>query len=264
VKHYLHVADYILWVTAIVAQIVLFLQAIRRHLWHDVPRFIIYLGFLSLESLALIFVSSFLSYKAYCYAYYGGTVIEAIFFIAVAYEVFLKVFEPLRALPSHTTARIVCSILVASILAVTIAISISRQELGPIWSVLYNLRIAVGFVVCLSFWLVVVYAWLLKLAWWSRITFIASGFLFYLSGQALLYVLIWSLPDGYRAPLMRLKGIIYLVGLGFWFKAVWTKQVSFGQASLEDLLKLRTFVDEMRLAALRLRNLPKRERPNEQ
>ncbi len=263
-KHYLHLIDYVGWTTVIVAQLALCFEAIRRRVAIDNPCFVIYLAFLSLESLVLLFISTFLSYKVYFYSYYSADVIEMLLLLFVAYEVFLRVFEPLRALPAHTVARIVCLLITVGALVITTIISSGHEQLGEIWSAIQRFRIAVKFVVCFSFWLLVVYAWLLKLAWWSRVAHIASGFLLYLTGHSLLYVLVLHASEPYRPLLARLKTFVFLATLCFWFVAIRTKQLSFGQASLEDLLKLRTFVDEMRLAALRLRNLPKRERPNEQ
>ena len=260
-KYYLHLADYVLWAVVIVAQLALFVAVVRRQIANDLPRFVIFLGFLSVKSVILLFINSFLSYAAYCYAYYSGTAIEALILVLVSYEIFLKVFEPLRALPARTVARIICSVLTVAALSIATAMSSSNQELGTIWSSVLRFRTAVEFVVCFSFWLLVVYAWVLNLAWWSRVTYITSGFLLYLTGQALLYVLIWYVPEIYRPHLMRLKGVIYLAGLGFWFAAVRTQQISFSPASLEDLLLLKDYMRDLRVTALRLRNVPKRESP---
>jgi hypothetical protein len=248
----------------IVAQLALFVEAIRRRIAADLPRFMIYLGFLSLESLVLAFISTFLSYEAYFYTYYSGDVVEILILLFVAYEIFLKVFEPLRALPARTMARIICSVLTVTALAITTVISTKHQALGGIWSAVQKFRIAVEIVVCISFWLLVVYAWVLNLAWWSRVTHVVTGFLVYLNGQALLYVVMWFVPEPYHALMARLKGVIYLGGLGFWFVAVRTKQISFDAASLEDLLLLKDYLRDLRVTALRVRNIPKRESPNEQ
>jgi hypothetical protein len=264
VKHYLHLVDYVLWATVIVAQLGLFVEAIRRRIASDLPRFVIYLGFLSFQSFLLVFINLFLSYQAYFYTYYSSTALEALILVLVAYEIFLKVFEPLRALPARTIARIICCILVATALAITTVISSSHQELGGIWSLVQKFRIAIEFVVCFSFWLLVVYAWLLNLAWWTRVTYIATGFLVYLTGHALLYVLMWFVPEPYHMLLRQLKIVVYLGGLGFWVAAVRTKQISFGPASLKDLLLLKAYLHDLRLAVLRLRTIPKQENPNEQ
>ncbi|HEV2989159.1 MAG TPA: hypothetical protein VG759_12015, partial [Candidatus Angelobacter sp.] len=170
-------------------------------------------------------------------------------------------FEPLRALPARTVARILCLILIVAALALTTVISSGHEELGGIWSATQKFRIALEIVICFSFWLLVVYAWLLDLAWWSRVTHVVTGFLIYMNGQALLYFLMWFVPESYRPPLARLKGVVYLVGLGFWFAAVRTKQISFAQASLEDLLQLKDYVRDLRVSAFRLRNIPEREQP---
>jgi hypothetical protein len=264
VKHYLHLVDYVIWAMVIVAQMALFVEAIRRHIAADLPRFLIYLGLLSLESLVLVFISTFLSYEAYFYTYYSGTVVETLVLLFVVYEIFLKVFEPLRALPARTVARIICCVLTIIALAIATVISSAHQELGGIWSAVQKFRIAVEIVVCFSFWLLVIYAWLLNLAWWSRVTHVVTGFLVYLNGQALLYVTMWFVPEPYHAFMARLKGVIYLAGLGFWFVAVRTKQVSFSPASLEDLRLLKDYLRNLRLIALRLRNIPIPENPHEQ
>jgi hypothetical protein len=264
VKHYLHLVDYVLWALVIVTQLGLLFEAIRRRIASDLPRFVIFLGFLSVESMILAFISSFLSYELYVYTYFAGLAIQELLLLLVAYEIFLKVFEPQRALPAHTVARIICSILAVAALAMTTVIPSTYGESGGIWSLIQRFRVAVEFVVCFSFWLLVVYAWFLNLAWWTRVTYIATGFLLYLTLQTFLYGLIWHVPEPYRPLLARLKVVAYLGGLGFWVAAVRTKQISFGPASLEDFRLIKVYLHDLRLAVLKLRTLRREENPNEQ
>ncbi|HEV2990170.1 MAG TPA: hypothetical protein VG759_17130, partial [Candidatus Angelobacter sp.] len=66
-RYYLHLVDYVLWATVIVAQVVLFVEAIRRRVAADLPRFLAYLAFLSFDSVVLLLISTYLPYKVYFY-----------------------------------------------------------------------------------------------------------------------------------------------------------------------------------------------------
>lgn len=270
-KQYLHTVDYVLWALVIAGQVALFVGCLKRRLASDVPRFVMLVGFLSLKSITLIFISLFFAYKVYFYSYYFGVVFNSVFLIAVAYEIFLLVFEPRSALPPRTLSRMIWGIFAVSILATTAAIWRPFRTNDLTFTIIMTAQRSVELVICFSFWLLVLCSRVLGIPWRCRIADIASGFLLQLTSEAAITVLLGFVPASYAGGLSRLGTVAYLGGMGFWFAALRRQEPTFAAATRSQLLLLRNHMvrlhSEMdRLDALGIqdalsRALPPRGRP---
>jgi hypothetical protein len=263
-KQYLHAVDYVLWALVITGQLFLFCDAIRRRIASDLPHFTLLLGLLTSKSILLLFISFFFNYEVYFYAYYVGSVLVTLGLVLVAYEIFRLVFAPLGPLTAHTISKMICTLIVLLGAAIAAAIWRPSENSDPIFSVILTCERSVGFVVCFSYWLLVLFAHQEGSPRRSRVARITYGFLLYLTVQALVYALVGYVPESVGSLLNRVATVAYLGGLGFWVAALRAKEIRFGPASMEDLLLLKAYIHDLGLAALRLRTITKQENPNEQ
>lgn len=270
-KQYLQTIDYVLWVVVIAGQLALFAGCLKRRLASDVPRFVVLIGFLSLKSIVLIVVSRLFPYSAYFYTYYFGGVIKGIILVAVAYEIFLLVFEPRSALPPQTLSKMIWGIFAVSILATGAAVWQPFQTNDLLLTIILTAERSVDLVICCSFWLLVLCSRVLGIPWRCRIADIASGFLLQLTAESVITFLRSFLHTPYSTGLSRIGTLAYLGCLGFWFAALRRQEPTFAAATRSQLLLLRNHMvrlhSEMdRLDALGIqealsRALPPRNRP---
>lgn len=270
-KQYLYAIDYVLWALVIVGQVALFIGAIKRRLSCDVPRFVMLIGFLSLKSVILIFISFLFTYKVYFYSYYAGVVVKSVILVSVAYEIFLLVFEPRSALPQRTLSRMIWGIFAVSILATTASIWRPFRTDDLTMTIIVTAERSVELVICSAFWMLVLCSRVLGIPWRCRIADIASGFLLQLTAEAVITVLRSFVHTPFASDLSRFGTVAYLGCLGFWFAALRRQEPTFAAATRSQLLLLRNHMvrlhSEMdRLDALGIqealsRALPPRNRP---
>lgn len=241
----LHRIDYLLWMMVIVAELVLFFGAIKRRLACDFPYFVWLLGLISFKSLLLVFINFWAGVWAYFYVYYFGAALESFLLVMVAAEIFRLLFEPVSALRPHALSRMAGAMIVFISLAVAVFTwHQPATQLSLLPAILYKGRTALEIVICISFWLLALYSRFLGLPWRSRMADIVSGFLFYLTLQAVLHALLWVIPQHY-AILSRLHSVVYLGGLCFWFAALRKQEPTFAPASQGQLLLLRAHLTRM-------------------
>src|SRR5258708_39561382 len=121
-KQFLHGIDYLLWMMVIVAELALFIGAVRRRLASDFPCFVWLLGFVSFKSLLMVLISFTAGAWVYFYVYYCGAALEAILLVLVASEIFRLLFEPVSALPPRALSRMAGGMIAIVALAVTFII----------------------------------------------------------------------------------------------------------------------------------------------
>lgn len=270
-KQYLHTIDYVLWALVILGQVALLAGCLKRRLASDVPRFVVLIGFLSFKSVILIFISLLFTYKVYFYSYYSGVVVREIIQVAVAYEIFLLVFEPRSALPPRTLSRMIPGILGITILAAGAAIWRPLHTDDLTMTIILTAERSAELVICFSFWLLVLCSRMLGIPWKCRIADIASGFLVQLTAESAITILRGVAHTPYLPELARLGTVAYLGCMAFWFAALRRQEPTFAAATRSQLLLLRNHMvrlhSEMdRLDALGIqqalsRALPPRGRP---
>ncbi|HWZ45805.1 MAG TPA: hypothetical protein VNW97_20190 [Candidatus Saccharimonadales bacterium] len=251
-KQFLHAIDYLLWGLIIVGELTLFAGAIRRHLNADFPRFVLLLCFICVRSIVLVFVNFQSGFQIYFYTYYWGVGIEAVLLVLVASEIFQLVFEPVSALPGHVLSRMAGAVIGIAAMLVAVVISGPFRGSGPATPVLYGARMAVEAVLCSAFWLLALYSRFMGLPWQSRAADILSGFLFYMTIQAMTHALVWIAPHSYSALISRIESAAYLGGLGFWFAALRRQEPTFAAATQGQLLLLRVHIQRLHSEMARL------------
>src|SRR5258708_32324963 len=104
-KQCLHGIDYLLWMMVIVAEVALFIGAVRRRLASDFPCFVWLLGFILFKSLLLAFINFAGGFWAFFYVFYFGAALESVLMVLVAAEIFRLLFEPVSALRPNALSR---------------------------------------------------------------------------------------------------------------------------------------------------------------
>ena len=249
-KQFLHGIDYLLWMMVIAAELVLFFGAIKRRLASDFPYFVWLLGFVSFKSLLLAFTNFVAGVWAYFYVYYFGAAIEATLLVLVAAEMFRLLFEPVSALRPSALSRMAGATIAIVAVGVTIITWHPKVDLPVMLAVLYKGRAALDIVICLAFWLLVLYSRFVGLPWRSRMADIVSGFLFYLTFQSVTHALL--IFSQFFSVLSRFHSLAYLGGLCFWFAALRKQEPTFAPASQGQLLLLRAHLTRLHSGMNRL------------
>src|SRR5216683_5891019 len=243
-KQFLHGIDYLLWMMVIVAELALFIGAVRRRLASDFPRFVWLLGFILFKSLLLAFINFAGGFWAYFYVFYFGAALESVLMVLVAAEIFRLLFEPVSALRPNALSRMAGAVIAIIAAAITVVTWQPAADAPLVSVVLYKSRTALETVICLSFWLLALYSRFLGLPWRSRMADIVSGFLFQLTLQSVTHALIWLTPK-YHSAVSRANSLVYLGGLCFWFAALRKQEPTFAPASQGQLLLLRAHLTRM-------------------
>jgi hypothetical protein len=246
-KAYLLLPDYILWVAIVGLQWCLLVLAIRHGIGRVAPRYVIFIGFLSVQSTLLFLVSRYLTYSAYVWAFYLGMGIETLLLVLVLYDIFRSVFDPLGSLPPKIVAKIASQVVAIAAAALTLAIWKPAVSPDAVLSFLRTFHRSAEFIATLSLWSVVLYARALGIPWRSRVAGLASGFLLYLTVQSLITAAIGLNPGRAVISWLSRTGIIsYVVSLVIWILAVRRQEAVVQLPTPAALGKLRVLISEAR------------------
>jgi hypothetical protein len=251
-KHYLHLADYALWLAVVSLQWTLLVVSIRKGMLRLAPSYIAFLVFASIESTALTVIALFLPYSVYFWAFYLGVGVETALLFFVVYDVFRNVFDPLNSLPPQTVAKAVAAVAIITAVSITLAIWKPAVRPDALAALARTFERTTDFIVSLSFWSLVVYARKLGIPWRSRIAGIAMGFLFFLTVQSITTAAMGFAPQSWFASLNRIGIVSYLASVFMWLHAVQREEAKVELPTPEALVQLSAAVGQMRDATQRL------------
>ncbi len=236
-----------MWIATILFQCWIFVWALRAKISRQLFWFVVFLGFVSLRSLVLLWISQRLSYTVYFYTFYSGLVVEGVIVALLAHDFFREAFAPLNTLRPGTVLKLVISI--SLLITSAICLGFYKPALSTIflWTVIQTANRTLQFSLCAALWAIWIYARMLRIPWRCRIGDIISGFLVFLSVQFVEYAGAGLLhSQSAAANLSRVKMVSYLVSLVFWQAAFLQKEVQFQETSLEDLEHLNAVWQNMR------------------
>ena len=251
-KQYLHALDYVLWIVTIFSECVLLALAIRKGIRRLLPSYVYYLGFLCSQAVLLFAIAQWLPYRFYFWSYYGGLILETCLWVVVLYDIFRRVFNPLDSLPSGSLAKLVASIVIISVIAITLAISRPAVNSSAITVLVRTLHRTTEFVVALSLWSLVMYARSLGIPWRSRIAGITAGLLFYLSVDTAAQAAEGFASQPWFGWIDRIGNTGFLVSIFMWALAVRRQEIVVELPTPAALDKLRSLVAQMQLDSGRL------------
>lgn len=261
-KQYLHVFDYAVWITIAILQWILAVIAFRKGLARIAPRYVAFISFATLQTMALLAISQFMPYAVYFWAFYIGDAIEAALLFFVVYDVYRNVFDPLSSLPPRTVAKSVAAVAVIVTLSITLWLwkpavqpsALSALALGRTFERTTNL------VVSLSFWGLVFYARKMGIPWQSRMAGIAKGFLLFLTIQSITTAALGFAPNTWVGTLSRIGVISYLASLIVWLRAVQLQEPEGVLPTPEELVHVAAAVQQMGAAAGKLGAVERKSR----
>ena len=250
-KEYLHLFDYAVWLTIAALQWILAVMSVRKGMTRGAPRYVAFISFATLQTMALLAISQFMPYAVYFWTFYIGGAIETTLLFFVVYDVFRNVFDPLSSLPPRTVAKSVAGLAFIIALSVTLWICkpavrpdpLSALALGRTFERTTNL------VVSLSFWGLAFYARKLGIPWRSRMAGIASGFLIYLTVQSSTTAALGFAPSTWFGTLNRIGVISYLASLIVWLRALQLEEPEVELPTPEALVQVAAAVEQMGAAA---------------
>jgi hypothetical protein len=258
-KQYLHLLDYTFWWAIIGLQCLVAFTAVRRGLARTLPRYLLFITFVSVKSLGLFAIAQLLPYRVYFWGFYAGIAAETILLLFVVYEIFANSFEPRASLPPRTIARLVIALVSAATLCLTYALwtPASRPNFPKYVDVLNTLDRSASIVVACSLWTLVMYARSIGIPWRSRVAGIARGLLVNLSVQAFAITAIGFSSPAVGMWFSRIGMAGYIVALGLWLRAVLQREVAAVLPAPEKLKALRTVVAHMGVEARTLQVMSK-------
>lgn len=253
---YLHLLDYALWFSIIAMQWFLCGVASRRGVARMLPRYMLFLFFVSLQSTSLVVVSFLFSYSAYFWAFYIGMALETALMVGVVYDIFKNEFHPVDVLPAGSIAQVAVSLVIIAVVAITLAMWRPAVNAEALVALCRTAHRTSEFVVCCSLWSVVLYARSLGIPWRSRVAGIARGFLVYLTFQAVTTAGVAFAGAAWVAWLSRAGIASYLVALVLWFRAVrQPEEISLELPTPDALLGLMRLMGQMRPGTRQLREI---------
>ena len=246
-KSYLQFGDYALWIGIAVFQCWIFAAALKAKISRQLFWFVVFLGFVSLRTLVLLWISQRLSYPVYFYSYYSGLVVEGVIVSLLAHNFFMQAFAPLNTLRSGTLLKLVIAISFLITVAICLAFYRPAASTSFLLVVIETANRTLQFSLCAALWVIAIYARMLGIPWRCRIGDIISGFLLFLTVQFVDYGAAGFLQTQSAATnLGRVTMVAYLVALVFWQAAFLQKEVQFQDTSVEELQQLNAVWQNMR------------------
>ena len=247
-RNYLQTADYLLWGLIIVGQWALLIMAIKCSLQRQMPRYLAFLSFVSLQSPTLLAISRWMPYNAYFWAFYVGMTIETFLLLMVVYDIFKTTFAPLTSLPVTLLPRMARMTTVLAATAVSLTLWIPGITGLSVFALARNYHRTAQLIICALLWCVVLYARHVGIPWRSRSAWIAGGFLVYLSTQAIVTGSVTFTRNAQMVMWLSRIGLAgYLAGLAFWGRALTRAEERGELPTPEALLVLRREVAMLRL-----------------
>ncbi len=226
-------------------QSVLFLTAIRKNLHKTLHAFTFFLGWMCVHSFDLLFISQRFGVKTYLYVYYFGLLIETVLLVLIVREVFSLVFTPWGSLPAGVISNVFSLITTVSALIVFAAVWHPANTPDPLFAGLRTAHRTVQSILCLAFWIIVLYARVLGIPWRSRLADITSGFLLYLTFQSFTSAIIGFASRYWVAQLSRIATLSYIGALLFWVASMREQKMVFEVVSDDELSHVRSLVEAM-------------------
>lgn len=211
-----------LWVVAMLAQIAVLLLAHRSP---STGRFFkLFVFFESIASPAVFLCYQFDFRLAYFYSFFAALLIGDVLTLLVAYEIYMAVFGPRKALPKFVPERTGALAAMAFSGALALGVYVQAVTGGRLMRTLVTLEQIMTTATWAIFMVLLIYSLTLRIAWPRRIAGLAIGFILYLTIE-IAAVFVRANTQGETAVAAGLVGqSAYLLALVWWSGCLWTKE----------------------------------------
>jgi hypothetical protein len=146
---------------------------------------------------------------------------ETALLVFVLIDIFKAAFAPLESLPAKTVPILAAVSAFTLVIIVALSIVLPAGSVNHLFAFCRTYHRAAELVVCICLWAIVLYARSLGIAWRDQMIGIASGFLFYLTVQALTTSAIAMTTNAAAVTWMSRAGIVaYMASLVIWIRAI--------------------------------------------
>jgi len=213
-----YLSTYVLfiWIAIIASQLLLASFMLSRRIHAQYPWFCVFMYFASVKSVFLLVIASTMPAIAYFRCYYATDLAETILALASTCEIYAKVFGPRIALPGwvQRNLALLLSGAVMSILACTLAF---KATVGGITTrSLVTVEQIMSSMVCCALWIIVLYAYSLRLYWDPRTAGITIGFVLWMTVDVIGVFIRASSKPAAAETVRRVALTSYFLSLLWW------------------------------------------------
>ena len=214
----------ILWISITVLEYFLALMLLRWDAWKRYPVMSVFVTWQAVGGSAVLLIACLGTPMSYFVAYYVVTILANVIALAVARELYYKVFDPRIGLSAWRPRHVVIMISVSLGMAITLGLLLAARNGGSWTRTMVTMEQITGVALWATFCILLIYSRSLGFTWRPLPAGIAGGFVLYLTISVVSVFIRARFSLGAALIAGQVGMAAYFLSLAWWLGVFWGEE----------------------------------------